>query len=231
MLQLFTSAKPFDDAHSYTGAQLAGMSFEAFLQAKADGNKAVTGEHGFRYCGKFTNLANQYRIGIRKLRIQARVQYGLNKDSHTIKQWQETYHRAYPGVKKYWKAAIEIARTRGYAETRAGRRFYITDWNIKDRVWASESSAINFPIQGTGADMKELAIAMMTLKFPMFVFAFDLHDGIFFWLDVQYDDALILEAREMLNNLPYESAWGWVPSVPIPWDAAAGLNWGEMEEL
>jgi hypothetical protein len=82
--------------------------------------------------------------------------------------------------------------------------------------------------------MKELAIAMMYRHFPQFEFMLDLHDGIFFTLPEEQlgdDHTIILEAREMLNNLPYEKAWGWKPSVPITWDAAIGPDWGHMKEI
>ena len=225
LLRLFRNGM---DVHSNTGAQIAGMTYEDFMAAKAAGNQAVVGEHGYRYCGKFVNLSNQYRVGVKKARIVARVQYGLDKDYLTIKNWQDTYHRAYPGVKRYWQQAIRLARELGYAETRAGRRFYLSDWNSNQ--WGTESSAINFPIQGTGADMKELAIAVMARRHPEFEFTFDLHDGLFFILnESDYDQILV--ARETLDKLPYKEAWGWEPSVPMTWDASAGKDWGSMEEL
>lgn len=220
------------DVHSNTGAQISGMSYEDFMKGKEQELEIIVGAHGLRYCGKFVNLSNQYRIGVKKSRIQARVQYGLDKDYMTIKSWQDAYHRAYPGVKQYWKNAIELAKAKGYAETRAGRRFYLTDWNSNQ--WGTESSAINFPIQGTGGDMKELAIAMMYRHFPQFKFMLDLHDGLFFKLPAEQNDekhTIIREAREMLNSLPYQKAWGWTPSVPITWDASIGPDWGHMKEL
>lgn len=233
LLHIFRSQKPFDDAHSFTGAQLSGLSFAAFLKGKADGNKQITGTHGYRYQGKFTNLSCQYRIGTKSLRIKIRVDYGMDLDFLTTKRFQDTYLRAYPGVKAYWTAAIRLGQELGFAETIAGRRFRLEFWDAEN-YWGTSSSAINHPIQGTGADMKELALANMTLKFPEFKFAFDLHDGLFFYLPVQCAKAIkrkVIAAREMLNNLDYQSAWGWTPSVPLPWDASVGKNWGEMEEL
>jgi len=234
LLKIFNSKSPFDDVHSYTGSKIAGMTFENFLEAKAAGNKRVVGEHGLRHMGKFCNLSGLYRVGVKKQRINARVQYGIDKDYMTISSWQDTFHRAYPGIKRYWAAAIATAKDRGYAETRAGRRFYITDWNIPDRAWGCESSAINFPIQGTGADMKELAIAVISKKFPKFEFAWDLHDGEFGYIESKHINSnmqIIYDIRETLDNLPYKEAWGWEPTVPITWDAAVGKTWGDMKEV
>ena len=231
MLRIFKSEPPFDDGHSYTGAQLMGTTFENFLKLKADNVEEVTGPRGWRYLGKFDNLSNLYRIGFKTLRIKARVDYGFVMSLDESKRFQTVYHNAYPGVKNYWGAAIERARTLGYAETLAGRRFAIHDWS-SDGYWGSGQSAINFPIQGTGGDMKELALAVMTRRHPDFKFLMDLHDGLFF-LTSETDDMMdrIRAAQSTLNALPYEAAWGWTPSIPFPWDASVGDNWGEMEEV
>lgn len=218
------------DIHSYTGADLAGISYDAFMKLKAAGNEAVAGGHGFRYQGKFNNLSNQYRVGARTQRIQARVQYGMNVEYMTVVNWQNAWHRLYPGVKQYWKNAIRKAQELGYAETLGGRRFYLTHWS-GDFRWGTESSAINFPIQGTGADMKELAVAVLTRKHPEFEYAFDLHDALFGYVDIDMPNSKLLEMRETLDNLPYKEVWGVDLPIDLLWDCQVGPNWGEMVEL
>lgn len=227
MLGIFKNAM---DIHSYTGADLAGVSYEDFMKLKAKGNEAVVGGHGFRYQGKFNNLSNQYRVGVKTQRVQARVQYGMNVDFMVVKGWQDAWHRLYPGVKEYWKSAIHKAKELGYAETLGGRRFYLTHWS-GDYRWGTESSAINFPIQGTGADMKELAVAILTRKCPDFEYAFDLHDALFGYVDINMPNSRLLEMREILNNLPYKQVWGVDLPIPLLWDCQVGPNWGEMVEL
>ena len=230
MLDIF---KNDGDFHSNTGSAISGIPYDEFMARKLAKDPEIVSEHGLRYCGKFVGLSNQYRVGAKKARLVARVQYGLDENIFTIRNWQKAYHRAYPGVKKYWKSAIRLAKEQGYAETLAGRRFAIHSWSGDDR-WGSESSAINFPIQGSGADMKELAIAIMHAKHPEFTFHFDLHDGLFYILESNNEglaQAAILNARDTLNNLPYKSAWGWDPTISFPWDAAYGTDWGHMEEI
>lgn len=190
--------------------------------------------HRFTVQGKIVsncNLSMQYRVGAAKHRVMARVQYGLQKDMTTINRWRSLYHSTYPEVKTYWQRAINLARTRGYAETLAGRRYYITKWDAENR-WSSESSAINFPIQGSGADMKNLAITQLAKHFPQFEFVFDVHDGIFVWADKNKQGMQdVLAAKEMLNAMDYEAAWGWKPRIPLTWDASVGVTWGEMKEI
>ena len=231
MLKVFRNSPPDDDAHSYTGAQLAGIPFEKFLELKREGNKAVTGEHGYRYQGKFTNLSKQYRIGLKKLRVKSRVDYGMILSFVQVKALSDTYMRAYPGIKRYWSEAIELGRFQGYAETRAGRRFYLTDWNYNE--FGTGQSAINFPIQGTGGDMKELGLAVLTESYPDLIFGFDLHDALFMYIRSNHPKKMVIikGAQKTLNNLPYKAAWGWEPSIPIPWDASIGPDWGHMESV
>ncbi len=238
MLDVFNRAAPNDDIHSFTGAHFAGISFEKFLELKAQGNEQVTGPKGYRYQGKFTNLSCQYRIYPKRFRIKTRVDYGMQIEFLTAKDFIETHNRIYVGIPKYWKRAIRIGKDLGYAETYAGRRFALTDWGKrvplpngewKDLAWATEQSSINFPVQAAGGDQKELAVAMITEKFPELIYGYDLHDALFMY--VKKDDLkkeLFMDAKQLLNDLPYEEAWGWKPSIPLPWDCSIGEDWGSM---
>ena len=232
MLSIFNRPPPDDDLHSFMGSVISGMSFDAFLEAKIKKLFAVVGPRGFRYQGKFINLSCQYRIGVRALRIKARIDYDMVVDFGKAQTWKKNFLKAYPSVKDYWADAIDRAKQYGYAETLGGRRFAITMFDNPEMEWASEQSAINTPIQGSGADQKELGIAMLTDVHPNLRFSWDLHDGLFYRVPntaSAIDQAL--EARETLNNLPYEEAWGWEPSLPMPWDVSIGPNWGSLEEL
>jgi DNA polymerase I-like protein with 3'-5' exonuclease and polymerase domains len=187
--------------------------------------------HRFTIQGKIVsncNLSMQYRVGVSKQRVIARVQYGLKKDVTTIERWRAAYHTQYPEIKSCWGRLIARARVHGYAESLAGRRYYLTKWGEADR-WSTESSAINDPIQASGGDMKNLAITTVARKHPEAQFAWDLHDGVFYWLPRTREGLqLAREILHTLNTLDYESAWGWKPRIEMPWEAAAGTTWGNM---
>ncbi|RKZ71954.1 MAG: hypothetical protein DRQ48_01840 [Gammaproteobacteria bacterium] len=227
MRNVFREGKDF---HSVTGARIAGMNYEDFIKGKERGNITITGEHGFRYQGKFTGLSNNFRIGIKKLRIQARVQYGMDVDWTKAKSWQDAFFTSFPGIKTYWSDAIKKAKYIGYAETLAGRRFKLIYWDKANR-WSTESSAIMTPIQGSGADMKDLAIQEMHKHFPNQIFWFDLHDGLHYQVPVDTPESEIFAARTMLNELDYKHWWGYDPSIPLTWDASEGKRWSELKEL
>jgi len=218
------------DFHSFTGANISMMSYEEFMQKNQDGDEEVTGTHGLRKQGKFNNLSNNYRIGVKKQRVQARVQYGMVVDIETVRRWQKVWHKSFPGIKHYWGTSINTGKTMGYAETLGGRRYKLQYWH-GDMRWTTESSAINFPIQGSGADMKELAIWQMQVHFSEFIFWFDLHDGLHYLVPKATTTERLIEGREMLNNLDYKKYWNVDLEVPLIWDCQVGENWAELERI
>jgi len=227
MTEIFVMGKDF---HSFTGSEISGIHYDDFMKGKKEGNTAITGDHGYRYQGKFTNLANNYRIGVKKLRVQARVQYGMNVDFMTAASWQNTFHRGFKKIKPYWTSAINKGKLTGYAESMAGRRYKLDFWD-KESKWSTESSAINFPIQGSGADMKDLAIQEIGKYFPEFEFWFDLHDGLHYEVKNDVPNSRLIECREMLNKMDYGKWWGYTPTVPLTWDVQVGSRWSELKEL
>lgn len=218
------------DFHSNTGAAVSGLTYEAFMRGKEAGNTRIVGEHGLRYLGKVLNLSQNFRISVRGMRVSARVGYGMKEDYNTVKGWQDTFKRLYPGIPVYWKTAIDRAKFTGYAETLGGRRFKIDRWGKEDR-WGSESSALMFPIQGSGADMKALALKFLSDNYPELIFFFDLHDGIHMLAELDYPNSKLIEARDRLDQLDYAGAWGKQPSVPLKWDVQVGSCWSTLKEL
>jgi DNA polymerase I-like protein with 3'-5' exonuclease and polymerase domains len=99
--------------------------------------------------------------------------------------------------------------------------------------WSLESTAINYPIQGTGADQKYLALAVLR---PYMVregiyFAWELHDGLYFYVPEKKAAKAQADIKCLLDNLPYKKAWGFAPPVPMPWDCKVGESWGQLKEV
>lgn len=231
MLQL---CEPGEDAHAYMGSRMSDWEYRDLQQAAHDGDK--DGKL-IRQSGKVGNLSCQFRIGAKSLLTTARTDYQLPWDLMMAKKVHSTYHRTYKGVEKYWKRKIKEAKIAGYAETLAGRRVILDgNWHGNDS-WKLESSAINFPIQGVGADQKYLA--MMCIK-PLLkkyngYFYFELHDGLYAIFPLAKFEKAAYEGRRILSNLPYQKAWGLEPPIPMPWDlkmcTGTSHNWGDLEEM
>jgi DNA polymerase I-like protein with 3'-5' exonuclease and polymerase domains len=98
--------------------------------------------------------------------------------------------------------------------------------------WQMESTSLNYPVQGTGADQKYLAFKVLKdyiLSINAY-FAWDLHDGIYIWVPTAKLESAAAHVSKLLANLPYREAWGFTPSIPLPWDAKIGPGWGFLHE-
>lgn len=218
-----------EDPHSYMAAEMTEYTYSELRNAYKSG---AEGAYETRMAGKVGNLSCQYRIGWKALLRTARVQYGLPWDDAMSKHVHRVYRNTYSQVPPWWARSISRAKRKGYAETIAGRRVILEgDWGEKDR-WRLESSAINFPIQGVGADQKYLAMACikpLLLKYSG-RFYFELHDGLYAIFPEKVAEKAGQEGKKLLSHLPYRKAWGFSPPIPLPWDLKIGPNWGDLKE-
>lgn len=230
--------RPGEDAHSYMGAAIHERDYRNLIAAVKGGDVVAELE---RKLGKFANLSFQYRVSARTATLKARVDYELDIDEAFVKQILSVYKHTfsgvggYPGQKDggYWGSQIQKGKELGYAETYAGRRVQLVGyWSGPDR-WPLESTAINYPIQGSGADQKYLALAVLRNLLPQFEshFYFELHDGIFMIIPNRYVQKAGELFRDKLSNLPYKQAWGVDLPISFPVDAKIGPTWGDLKNL
>lgn len=222
---------PGEDPHSYMGAQIAHVDYRALIASVKDGDAVAKSS---RQLGKVGNLSCQYRTSAAKLRSVARVQYNLPMELPEAVHIHGTYQKTYPGVPRYWARQIARAKRLGYVATLAGRRVQLPDmWGDRTKRWQLESTSINTPIQGVGADQKYLAIAAFKPYLTKVGghFYFELHDGLYAIVPTPKAEKAAVEVRHILTNLPYKRAWGFEPPIPLPWDAKIGPSWGALKEL
>jgi len=138
-------------------------------------------------------------------------------------------------VSDYWRNQIANAQAQGYVETVAGRRIQLGPQHAwtKETIWGRESAAINSPIQGSGADQKYLALAVLRDYLPKVdgLFYMELHDGLFVIVPHRHADRAVAEIKQLLSNLPYRKAWGVNLPVQFPVDAKRGRTWGQLKEV
>mgnify|MGYP003436738043 CR=1 FL=1 len=115
----------------------------------------------------------------------------------------------------------------GYTEAIGGRRFKLTDW--KTHRWGTESSAINLPIQGAGASMKEIAILETYKKVDDAKFCLDLHDASFFYVPADKLESKAKELDVVLNSIDYNPYWGFTPAIPLPYESKFGDNFSKVK--
>lgn len=223
MLKIFREGLNF---HSQTGAAIIGLDLQEFEDnRKAEGGEGYYTEQ--RQLGKLTNLSCNYRIGGKALSEKAFTKYDTFMTIETGNFLVNTFNRTYKGVPEYWEDVIWDSKQKGYVEVFGGRRYKLTDWN--EHRWATESSAINVPIQGAGASMKEIAIKETFEKVPEAKFALDLHDANFFYVD---QDIIVDVAKTLdhtLNTIDYSKYWGFNPEIPLEYESMYGHNLADVK--
>jgi DNA polymerase I-like protein with 3'-5' exonuclease and polymerase domains len=226
MLQL---CLPGEDPHSFMGSRIAHRDYAELIAAVKAGEPEAKEQ---RQLGKVGNLSLQYRTSAKKLRVVARVQYNIPMELPEANRIWTTYQRTYRGVPTYWNKQIAKTRRLGYVETFAGRRVQVVgNWD-GSFGWSMGSTAINYRIQGTGADQKYLALAVIKSYLTEIggYFAWDLHDGIYLYIPDEVVPKAARDIQHLLNHLPYKKAWGFEPPIPLPWDCKVGASWGSLKD-
>lgn len=224
MIEIFQKDLNF---HSMTGASIIGEDYDDFMEKYGlEGN-----EGGYfteqRQLGKLTNLSCNYRIGGKALAGKAFLDYDTFMTWDTGDFLVKTFSRRYKGVPKYWSDVIWESKQRGYTSSFSDRRYKLSEWS-RFR-WNTESSAINHPIQGGGADMKEIAIKECYDKVPEAIFLLDLHDANFFYIPEDRADEIHKKLDHVLNNIDYESYWGFEMPITLPYESKRGRTFAEVK--
>ena len=222
MLEVFRRGLNF---HAITGAAIIGQAYTEFMEKYKSGDLYFIEQ---RQLGKLTNLAANYRISGRALANKSFTEYDTYMDESKGRFLVDTFARQYPGIPRYWIDVIRTTRESGYTESFSGKRYKITKWGDRDR-WMSESSAINFPVQGSGADQKEIAIAILAKKFPQMFLAMDLHDGLFYYAPLNGIQKLVEDVVKTLDGIDYAAFWNREIPIPLPFEGTWGKDFGGLK--
>lgn len=224
MLKVFRDNLNF---HAMTGSSIIGVEYDEFMEKY----KAQEDEGGYyveqRQLGKLANLSCNYRIGGKSLSEKSFITYDTYMTVDTGNYVVKAFNRAYPKVPEYWNDVVWESKQAGYTEEFGGRRFKLTDWN--SHKWGTESSAINMPIQGAGASMKEIAILETYKKVDGAKFCLDLHDANFFYVPTEMLETKRKELDQVLNTIDYEKYWGFKPAISLPYESKFGDNFSKVK--
>jgi len=203
LISAFTSGK---DIHSRTASEIFGVK-----------EQDITPD--------MRRLAKNINFGI----IYGISPFGLAKQIGTAisqaKEYIDEYFKRYSKVKEYMESSVRNAQELGYAETLIGRRRYIPELKSSDRSIRgfSERAAINTPIQGSAADVINMAMIEIhkeikgSFKSRMIL---QVHDELLF--EVHCDE--IHAFTDFVRN-KMESAWNL--KVPLIVDINIGQSWAE----
>ncbi len=156
--------------------------------------------------------------------------FGLGRNIHIsakkADQYIKRYFERFPTVKNYLDGLIELAKSRGYAETAFGRRRAIpelTSAKYQMRKFG-ERIAMNTPLQGTAADI--IKIAMVNVGHRL--------ENMKSKLILQVHDELVVDAttdelEEVKTILKTEMENAVSLSVPLDVEISVGKNWMECK--
>ena len=124
------------------------------------------------------------------------------------------------------KSSVEEARNRGYTETLVGRRRPIPELVSGNRVERSrgEREAINTPIQGSAADIINLAMIRIFRRLEEGVFRskmiLQVHDELLF-------EVYETELEELQTHIKNDMENAWELRVPLRVEMRPAKNWAD----
>src|SRR3990167_3227392 len=170
-------------------------------------------------------LAKNINFGI----IYGISAFGLAKQLGTsvsiAKSYIDEYFKRYGKVRDYIEKSISDAKSKGYAETLLGRRRPIPELASDDRnrKGFGERTAMNTPIQGSAADIINIAMIRIHER---------LASGFKTRMILQVHDELLFEVpqdelHEISRMVKDEMEGAWDLRVPIVAEIGTGRNWAE----
>lgn len=155
--------------------------------------------------------------------------YGLARQLGTSvsqsRDYIEKYFSRYSSVQAYMERSVSEAQNKGYAETIIGRRRPIPELGSSNRFQRGigERAAINTPIQGSAADI--INIAMININRRL--------EGYGSKMILQVHDELILETdksevEDIKNMVRKEMESAIIIKVPLRVEIKTGKNWAEV---
>ncbi len=195
------------DVHSATAAEVFGVGLDDVSAEQRRKAKAIN--FGLIYGMSAFGLARQ-----------------LHLDRGEAQRYIDVYFERYPGVREYMDRTRALAHEQGYVETLFGRRLYLPEINVRNKMrqQAAERTAINAPMQGTAADIIKRAM--------LAVDGWLLESGASARMIMQVHDELVLEVAEdqledVCAELTQRMAGAADLAVPLLVEAGRGDNWDE----
>jgi len=150
---------------------------------------------------------------------------GIERDK--AKEFIEKYFAKFSGVARYVEETKKkVART-GFVETLFSRKRFLPEinssaWNLRQEA---ERAAINFPVQGTSADLVKMAMADIKLKIKneKLKMLLQVHDELLFEVEENEVDNFAPRIKEIMENV-YEL------DAPLAVKIEIGSSWGELKK-
>jgi DNA polymerase-1 len=126
----------------------------------------ILGDRSARQAAKPINFGCIYGGGSERLRISARTEYGVEFVFEQAQQYRNQFFDTYPNLRRWHQAAKNASPTLTYGTTVLGRRRWADpDDRTESWDWNRFQLAVNFEVQGAGADALKLALTRLHQHF------------------------------------------------------------------
>jgi len=191
---------------------------------KVFGSASGLGPHELRRRAKIINYALLY----------GKQAFTLAKDIGVPRQeaqaFIDAYFAGYPAVRAFIDDLLVQARASGVVKTMFGRRRLVPDLNNRNFQLRGEAErkAVNFPIQGTAADILKRAMidvhaALGQLAGGRARMILTVHDELLFETPKEASEETAAAVRELMEHAV-------TLNVPLEVDVGIGENWKEAKE-
>lgn len=198
------------DVHKTTASQLFSVKYDE-----------VTKEQ--RQVGKTINFGIIYGMS------SYGMSEGLNISVDVAQKFIDTFYETYPKIKSYYDTYLREGRVHNVVETLLGRRRFVSLIpNAKFIDNSTRRVLMNYPIQGSAADLMKLAMVKVDTeilqKFPEVKLLLQIHDDLVFEVPEEkaFQEMIIPKIREVMCTV-------YPLSVPVEIDVKVGKRWGELE--
>ena len=213
------------DIHAATTAVIFGVSDEEAKNKHADGYKER------RTIAKNVNFGTFYGLFPRGLQKTLKFKAGVEKSIAECETIIANLKAGYCRLSAWQEETKAQAARRMYSETWLGRRRYLPqirsdNWGLKS---FAERCALNTPIQGTAADILKIAVTRILAGLPERPWLepiLQIHDELTFLIPEEKLLEAVTFIRACMEAQPFPDF-----DLPLLAEAAAGKNFGAMEEL
>lgn len=144
----------------FSGDPVFLNAFEDDLDLHGQVAQSLFGDIKYRDKAKAINFGLVYGMGAKSLA------QSLGLSVYEAEKLLNQYFQKHSKIKSYLDTCVQSAYSKGYAETRLGRRLYLDKTQDISRI------AKNMPIQGTAAEMIKLAMVRIHKRLATFKEAF-----------------------------------------------------------
>lgn len=210
--KLIEAFKANRDVHATTASQLFSVDYDK-----------VTKEQRM--------IAKTINFGI----IYGMSSYGMSAQLHipvdVAQKFIDTFYATYPNIQKYYDQFLGQGRIDGFVETILGRKRYVFEYSGQKFIDnAMRRVLINYPIQGSAADLMKKA--MIQIQKEVITAKTDSK------LLLQIHDDLVFEVPDekekittFVSTIKHIMCHVYPLAVPIEVDVKIGKNWGKMEKI